>query len=200
MKKIAIYGGTFNPIHLAHVKLADCAVKELGLDELIFVPAFVSPFKQDEKMASPKDRLAMINGILDYNPIFKVSDFELSKESVSYTIDTLNFMTSKLGFKPYFIAGFDSFLTMDKWYKGSEILSNYEIITAKRPGSCGTESDKIINGFIKEYSAKINILSMPELDISSRDIRNRVKSGDNIKDLVLPSTEEYIHEHNLYRD
>ena len=200
MKKIAIYGGSFNPIHLAHVKLADYAIKELDLDELYFMPAFVSPFKQGKEILSWKDRLAMIETVLDYNPKFKVSDFEIKNEDVSYTIETLDFLSNQIKGKLFYVVGFDALLTMDKWYKGSEILSKYSLISTKRPGFDDADAIKQIETFKKLYNSDIHILNMPEMDISSSDIRNKVKSGESIKDLVLPATEEYIREHNLYKD
>lgn len=200
MKKVAIYGGSFNPIHLAHVKLADYAVNELELDELYFMPAFISPFKQDKKMAESKDRLAMIESVLDYNPKFKLSDYEIDNENVSYTIKTLDYFSKELDAKLYYVVGFDALLTLDTWYKGEEILSKYSLITAKRPDSSEIEALTKINSFIRKYNSEIHILDMPEIDISSSDIRNRIKDGKSIKELVLPATEEYIIEHNLYRD
>ena len=200
MKKVAIYGGSFNPIHLAHVKLADYAVYELELDELYFMPTFVSPFKQDKKMAERKDRLAMIESVLDYNPKFKLSDYEIDNENVSYTIKTLDYFSKELDAKLYYVVGFDALLTLDTWYRGEEILNKYSLITAKRPDSSEIEALTKINSFIRKYNSKIHILDMPEMDISSSDIRNRIKNGKSIKELVLPATEEYIIEHNLYRD
>lgn len=200
MKKVAIYGGSFNPIHLAHVKFADFAVRELNLDELYFMPAFVSPFKQDKKMASGADRLAMVESILDYNQKFKVSDYEIKKKQLSYTIESLDYLSNIIEGKLYYVVGFDALLTMEKWYKGDEILSKFPLITARRPGSDEIESLTKINYFIKNYNSKIKILDMPEIDISSSDIRNKIKAGESIKDLVLPATEEYICEHNLYRN
>lgn len=200
MKKVAIYGGSFNPIHLAHVKLADYAVNELELDELYFMPTFVSPFKQDKKMAERKDRLAMIESVLDYNPKFKLSDYEIDNENVSYTIKTLDYFSKELDAKLYYVVGFDALLTLDTWYRGEEILNKYSLITAKRPDSSEIEALTKINSFIRKYNSEIHILDMPEMDISSSDIRNRIKNGKSIKELVLPATEEYIIEHNLYRD
>lgn len=199
--KYAIYGGSFDPIHRAHVALADAAVEQLGLDELFFMPANVSPFKLDSisKQSSGKDRFAMIEAILHYNSAFRLSDYELVKEGPSYTIETLEYWDNNRAGKFYFVLGFDSAVQIDTWYHGIEILSRFPLITCIRPGTGIEEGIAKINYYKAKYGTEIHILDMPPMDISSTIIRRRISEGTSIGDLVMPETEEYISEHHLYR-
>lgn len=199
-KRIAIYGGTFDPIHLAHITLADYAVKELDLDELYFMPAFVSPFKQDKEVCSGEDRCGMISQALSYNPAFRLSNYELMAETPSYTYNTLTYWKSRIQGKLYFVLGMDSVVQIDTWYHGEDILREIALICDySRPG---TDSDialqKIVE-FRQKYNAEIHVIDMPPMDVSGTEVRNRVKAGLDISDLVLPEVEDYIIEHNLYK-
>lgn len=197
--KYAIYGGTFDPIHLAHIKLAEYAIKELDLDELIFMPAYINPFKQNRITSSPQDRLSMIQKILSYNDKFSVSDFEIHKKDVSYTIDTLeHFENIKKG-KLYFVLGYDTIINLNNWHRGEEILSKYPIITAFRPGISKEKASLIIDSFRKDYSANIYVVDMPPLDVSATHIRELIKENKSLSGQVLPEIEEYILEHQLYK-
>lgn len=199
--KYAIYGGSFDPIHRAHVILADTAVKQLGLNELYFMPANVSPFKLDTigNQTSASDRYAMIEGNLHYNSAFKISDYELKKEGPSYTIETLDYWNKNKEGKLYFILGGDSIVEIDKWYHGADILRKFPLVTNIRPGSDVSEAYGKIDEYRAKYGAEIHMLNMPPMDVSSTDIRNNIAEGISIADLVMPETEEYIIEHNLYK-
>lgn len=199
--KYAIYGGSFDPIHRAHVLLADTAVKQLGLNELYFMPANVSPFKLDTvgNQTSAADRFAMIEGILHYNSAFRISDYELKKEGPSYTIETLDYWNNNKDGNLYFILGLDSIVEIEKWYHGVDILRKYTLVTNVRPGSDISVANDKISEYRAKYGAEIHMLNMPPMDVSSTDIRNNIAEGISIADLVMPETEEYISEHNLYK-
>ena len=197
--KIGLLGGTFDPIHRAHVELANSAIKEAGLDELYFIPAYVSPFKLNVETEDGDDRYKMIEKILHYNPAFRVSDYELSNEGTSYTFNTLEHFDSVLNGDIYFIVGSDSLLQLDTWYRGKEILSKYHLISSRRPGAWSDSAERKVEEYIKLYNARIQILDMPPMNISATEIRQRIAEGKDIKDFVLPEVEEYIIEHNLYR-
>lgn len=199
--RYAIYGGTFDPIHRAHCVLADTAVKQLELDELYFMPANISPFKLDcaGKQTSGNDRYSMIEGILHYNPAFRLSDYELRKKGPSYTFDTLQSWDNNIEGKLFFVLGFDSIVQIDRWYHGSDILRNYRLITGVRPGTDYSDGLDIIRKFREQYKAEIYVLDMPPMDVSSSSIRKKIAEGKSISDMVMPETEEYISEHRLYR-
>lgn len=195
----AIYGGSFDPIHIGHVALADSAVKECGIDKLIFMPAYMSPFKLDQKTTDGRDRCGMIEKILKYNKAFCLSRYELNKGGPSYTIETLRHWSGMLDGKLSFVLGFDSAVQIDTWFEGPEILRNYHLIAARRPDTDTDEGMRIIESFRKEYGADITVLEMEPVDASSTEIRDYIREGRPISELVLPEVEEYIIEHKLYR-
>lgn len=198
-KKYGIYGGSFDPIHIGHVTLADSAVRECGLDKLIFMPAFISPFKQDRKVTDGHDRCGMIEAALKVNSAFCLSRYELNKKGTSYTIETLRHWDNLLDGDMYFVLGFDSAVQVDTWYEGEELLRNFHLITARRPDTDYAEGMRILESFREKYGAAITVLEMPPIDASSTNIRNLVKDGKPITGLVPPGVEEYIIEHQLYK-
>ena len=197
--RYAIYGGSFDPVHIGHVALADCAVKQCGLDELIFMPAHISPFKQDRKVTDGKDRIAMIGTVLGHNPAFSVSDYEIEKGGPSYTVETLRHFSGSVSGILHFVCGFDSLVQLDTWYEGTEILRDYPVITVRRPDTDNRLGMEKISSYRRDYGADIILLDMPPVDASSTVIREKVRRGESISGLVLPETEEYIIEHKLYR-
>lgn len=199
IRKLAIYGGSFDPIHVGHVALAEAAVNELGLDRLVFMPAYVSPFKMDAKASDGRDRCAMIESVLPLNNAFSLSEYELKKGGeASYTIETLRYFEQITDARLYFVLGFDSVIYLDKWYKGEEILRDFSLITGRRPDTDDSEGMRIIEGFRERYGADIHVLDMEPVDAASSDIRERVKNGETITGLVTSGVEEYIKEHRLY--
>ncbi len=199
IRKYAIYGGSFDPIHVGHIALADAAVREIGLDKLIFMPAYVSPFKMDSKTSDGKDRCGMIETVLPLNEAFCLSEYEIRKGGeASYTIETLRYFDSITDDELFFVLGFDSILSLDKWYKGEEILRTYPIITGRRPDTDDSEGLRIIEGFRNRYGAEIHVLDMEPVDAASSEIREMVKTGESITGLVTPDVEKYIYEHGLY--
>ncbi len=198
-KKYGIYGGSFDPIHIGHVALAESAVKECGLDKLIFMPAYISPFKQDRHVTAGTDRCGMIETVLSMNGAFCLSRYELNKKGTSYTVETLRHWKNLLDGELCFILGFDSVVQIDKWYEGKEILSDYHLITARRPDTDDSEGFKIIDSFREKYGARITVMDMLPVDASSTEIRDLIRAGRSFTGLVPPGVEEYIIEHKLYR-
>lgn len=198
-RRYAIYGGSFDPVHTGHLAVAESAVRECGLEKLIFMPAYISPFKQDRKVTPGEHRCGMLRAVLKYNPAFRLSTYELQRKGPSYTIETLRHWDSMLSGRLSFILGFDSVIQVDTWYMGEEILRNYPLITARRPDTEDQEGLEKIECFRKKYGADITVLEMPPVDASSTEIRARVSRGEPVAGLVPPEVEEYILEHKLYR-
>ncbi len=198
-KRYGIYGGSFDPIHIGHVALAENAVRECGLDKLIFMPAYISPFKQDRHVTDGRDRCRMIETVLKTNSAFCLSRYELNKQGTSYTIKTLRHWEKLLDGELFFILGFDSAVQIDTWFEGEEILKNYHLVTARRPDTDYAEGLKKIESFRGKYGADITVLNMIPVDASSTEIRNLIKEGKPLTGLVPPEVEEYIIEHKLYR-
>ncbi len=199
MRKYAIYGGSFDPIHAGHVAMADHAVSECGIDKLIFMPAHISPFKQDRQVTDGRDRCGMIESILGHNKAFCLSRYEISKDGPSYTVETLRHWKSILDGPLYFLLGFDSVVQLDTWFMGPEIISSYPLITARRPGTYDADGMARIEEFRSKYGADITVMEMPPVDASSTEIRERVKAGKPITGLVMPQVEDYIISKGLYR-
>lgn len=198
-RRYAIYGGSFDPIHSGHAALAECAVRECGLDKLIFMPAYTSPFKQDKHVTDGRDRCGMIEAVLKMNKAFCLSRYEVTKAGPSYTVETLRYWKRLLGGELSFVLGFDSVVQLDKWYMGEEILRDYPLITARRPDTDDSEGFEIIESFRRRFGSRINVLSMEPVDASSTEIREMVKAGLSPGGMLPPGVEEYIIEHDLYR-
>jgi nicotinate-nucleotide adenylyltransferase len=189
MKKIGIYGGTFDPIHLGHLITAR-SVKEIrNLSEIIFIPANTSPLKQEIKSAPPIHRLEMTKlAVKNYND-FNVSDFEIKNKGISYTIDTIKHFKNKYE-NIELIIGYDNFLVFDKWYQWEEIIDLVNIIVLKR-------------FYEKPITPKINtekfiFVDSPTIQISSTHIRERSAENLPIDFEVTPEVLKYIKENNLY--
>ena len=197
--KYAVYGGTFDPIHNAHIALAEYALNELQLDTIYFMPAYVNPFKQDKSVTDGRIRCEMIESVRQINPAFKLSSYEIDREGPSYTYDTLDHFSETIDGELYFILGFDSLVELDHWYRGTDILRNVNLITAMRPGTESEDGIKKIHNYIEKYDSVVHILDMPPMDISATTIRDRVHANESISDLVPACVEEYIREHNLYK-
>lgn len=194
----AIYGGTFDPIHIGHIALAGHAVNQCGIDKLIFMPAFVSPFKQDRRVTPGCDRAAMIESVLHYNKAFCLSRYELSKEGPSYTYETVMHWKSLLNGKLSFILGFDSVIEIDQWYRGEDLLREISLITARRPDADDNSGFEKIRYYKEKFGTETTILEMEPVDASSTEIRMNRHNGRSISGMVAPEVEKYIIEHDLY--
>jgi nicotinate-nucleotide adenylyltransferase len=192
-KKIGILGGTFDPIHMGHLVLAEQVKERLKLDGIIFIPCFKSPHKTRQKLSPAKDRLHMTRLALQDNPYFSVSDIELKRRGVSYTIDTLREL-KKLhpGSEVYFLTGSDVVNELNTWRDPEKIYRLVRMVIAVRPGFDQIDSE---NRFVK----KSIVVKITGLDISSTELRNRVKRGKSIKYLVPLKVEQYIRKKSLYR-
>ena len=180
--KIAIYGGTFNPIHKGHIKIAKYCIKELDLDKLFFVPNYKSPFKKNEENLNPQDRLNMINIVLEKNMF--VSDFEIKRKGVSYTIDTVKYFKNKFpNDEIYLIIGSDNLNKIHKWKNIEQISKLTKIIIFKRE-----------NNIRKDILKKINAISMnnPIFDYSSSNFKKG--QFNNVDERVM----KYISSNYLY--
>jgi nicotinate-nucleotide adenylyltransferase len=201
MKKIGILGGTFDPVHYGHIALAEDAVREAGLHEVVMIPARIQPFKQDREYASGEDRFNMLALAAGKDDHITVSKYELQQESISYTYLTLRHMQEFYGkdTRLYFITGTDSFLKIDTWMNAEELLNNYSYIIGTRPGYRQDEYQEALRRITSAYGTEVISMNKTELDISATQIRQMVAEGKPINDLVPPEVERYIREHGLYR-
>lgn len=200
MRKVGIMGGSFDPIHLGHLVIANEALNIYKLDEIIFVPTGNPPHKKGLK-ADSFHRLIMVNMAVLSNERFRVSDFEINKAEKSYTLNTLrefHKLYPKADF--YFITGTDAVVDLPNWHKPEEILNICTFIAVSRPGISLDEVRRKIYEIQRDFGGRIDLLEVPMLQISSTDIRERFRMGISAKYLLPDSVEQYIIKNKLYRE
>lgn len=201
LKKYGIMGGTFDPIHYGHLVIANEVLSLFDLDKIIFIPTGTPPHKVVAGLTSSYHRYMMTQFATMTNSDFDVSDIEATKSTVSYTIDTIRELTSgNLEDKFYFITGTDAVLELPTWKNTAEILSLCTFIAVNRPGYVVEGLDKKINAITEKYGGKIFITKVPQLHISSTDIRNRIFSDRPVKYLLPETVEQYILKNGLYKE
>lgn len=192
MSKIGIFGGTFDPIHNGHLITAQ-SVKEIrNLEKIIFIPAFISPHKQDADPSRAKHRLNMLELAIKDIPFFESSDFEIKQHTISYTIDTLR------EFKKYYdeidlIIGYDNIFQFHTWKEPDEIFKLANVVVLKRKSSHPID-------YIDKYVESAHFVETRGIEISATDIRNRVGNGMPIYYLVPEKVLDYIFKNNLYKE
>lgn len=201
MGAIGVLGGSFDPIHLGHRSLGCAAVREVALDKLIVMPTHIQPFKQHKKVAQDKHRLAMVTLAFDGCKQVEICDYEIKKGDVSYSYETMRHLKSIYpNDELFFIMGADSFINVDKWYKGEELLSEFGFIVSSRPGYPEKELEAKIRFYKEDYGTKIIRLRAKMPDISSTEIRESAIAEEPINHLVPIKVDNYITKHRLYDD
>lgn len=198
--RTGVLGGTFDPVHLAHVALAKAAIEEAHLDRLIIMPARIQPFKFGKKIAEDHHRKAMAELAFEGNEKIEVSDYELAQPGISYTINTLEHLKEIYPDNElFFICGTDSFLEMEKWRMGEDIIKDFSLAVSVRPGYRQEELCRKISEYERKYAAHIIRINAQMPPISSTAVRERLRQGKAIADLVPKEVERYIIENGLYR-
>ena len=215
-QRIGILGGTFNPIHIGHLAAAEEVRDRLRLDQVLFIPAFIPPHK-DEELLTAVQRLEMVRLGIAGNPNFRVSDIEVRRGGRSFTIDTIGELrSSRPGAELYFITGLDSFLDIRTWKDWEQLLSLCAFVVLSREGFRFSDLARmpLLAGAEKELAAldagmmdRASLTSggcrmfferIPAYEISSTDIRSRVRQGRTVKYLLPEPVERYIIENKLY--
>lgn len=195
MRKIGIMGGTFDPIHVGHLMIAEAVWDEYKLEKVLFIPSANPPHKHDV-LTSAKHRFNMTLLATCSNPHFEVSSIEMDRTGPSYTIDTIKTLKKIYGDDTdfYFIIGADCIHELPTWHKIDELLKICKFIVTKRP------SYKLDLSIIaKEFGDyNIQLLETPELEISSTDIRQRIKKGYSIQYITTEQVQQYIRKEELY--
>lgn len=197
---IGLFGGTYDPVHKGHIKIAEEAVKQFNLDELWFIPAKIPPHKISTVIADENERLNMLRlAINETSEQFKICSYELDKESISYSYITLTeFKKLYPEHEFLFIIGEDSLIDFIKW-KHPEIISQMvELLVVPRYNSDYKAIIQLAEKYNKNYGTKVRILDFSPLNISSTEIRRRLADGDDVSDLICESVYEYISCRNLY--
>ncbi len=191
--KIGIFGGSFNPPHKMHVDMVKDLINKQYVDKVILVPTG-SKYKYKNNLLPDQNRVDMLEILVNKNNNLKVSDYEL-KDEVVYTYQTLRYFKELYpNDEIYFICGADNLSYMDKWMNGKEILSNYKILVNKRNGENILE---ILERF-KEYKDNIIIADIEQRDVSSTEIREKIKNGEDVLDLIDKDVYKYIKDNGLY--
>ena len=201
--KTALFGGTFDPVHNGHIAVARSASELIGANKLIFIPAKRSALKADSPFAPDADRLEMIRQAISGIANFEVSDFELQRPAPSFTIDTVRHFRKEFGSDTelYWLIGSDSVSELDRWHKIKELIDQCNIACMYRAGCESPDfsvfADKLGNARVEKLQS--NIIKTPLVDISSTQIRARLKKGLDVSDMLNPRVAEYIKSKGLYR-
>ncbi len=211
-KRVGLFGGTFNPIHLGHLRGAEEIRESLQLEEVIFIPAALPPHKEREGMIDALVRLEMARLAARSNPFFSVSDTELKRKGKSYSIDTIRHFKGVRQASFFFIVGEDAFLEIETWREFKNVFSLCHFVVMTRPGSKNERGpelpgslspffryDPVEGTWVHLSGNRLFLREITSLDISSTRIRGRVARGESIKYLVPAEVEAYIQERNLYR-
>lgn len=202
-RTVGLLGGTFDPIHHAHLIMAEEVRTTLGLAQMVFIPAGEPPHKMSRQVTSAYHRMAMVELAIAANPHFTISRVEVDRSGPSYLVDTLHLLHEQWGPESElsFIIGWDSLEDLPSWYKPREILDQLaHLIAVRRPGYVDdmAYNDKL-EARLPGLHDKLTVVPLPQLDISSTDIRQRVAQGRPIKYQVPEAVEHYIQAHDLYQ-
>jgi nicotinate-nucleotide adenylyltransferase len=191
--RIGVFGGTFDPPHVGHLLLASDAVESLKLDRLIFVPVGTQPFKVDTPpVASGQDRLEMVRLAVADDACYTVDDTEISRKGLSYTVDTLQHLAARFpGSQLFFLLGQDALAGFPQWRNPERILELATLAMLTRSDSPELEG--------RRNAERLVTVSMRQVDVSSTEIRERLRAGKSIKGFVPESVERFIEARGLYR-
>lgn len=190
MPAVGILGGSFDPIHIGHLITAQVLLEKRNLSKIFFVPCFISPHKIKKGDSMPHHRLAMVNLAIEHNAIYELCDFELTRQGISYTVDTIKEIKQTYD-DVELIIGFDNILKFDTWKNPDEIFRLAKVIVMKRPSSVEPDvQDK--------YYKQAVFVDTPLLEISSSDIRERIRNNKTIDFYTPEKVKEYIYKNKLY--
>lgn len=212
-KRIGLFGGTFNPIHMGHLRGAEEIREAFSLEEVVFIPAALPPHKVTEKLMEAHHRLEMVKRAVQKNPYFSTSDVELRRSGKSYSIDTIRYFQERHPNSLFFILGRDAFVEIETWKDFQHLFSLCNFIVMTRPGFQGISSPSSLPGslipafrydpedgvWIHTSGSKLFFKEIVFLDISSTKVRELIEKGGSVKYLVPPEVEAYLQEHSLYR-
>ncbi len=196
---IGVLGGTFDPIHLGHLAVAEEVRTSLGLAEVLFVPAGQPWLKADRSISPAKHRVEMVNLAIAGNPHFKLSTCEVDRPGPSYAVDTIDILQQQLGTeaKLFFLLGSDALSELPQWKEPSRLIQICHLVAFTRPGFALPPLESL-EPAIPGLPQHVTFVEVPQMDISATQIRNRVSRGASIHELVPQAVERYIQEQGLY--
>ncbi|MDP6532851.1 MAG: nicotinate (nicotinamide) nucleotide adenylyltransferase [Candidatus Marinimicrobia bacterium] len=192
--KICLFGGTFDPPHIGHLLIAQTIFESEHFDKLFFIPALNPPHKDSDAITPIEHRVNMLELVIKDNPHFEISDLEVKRGGVSYTIDTIQSLKKENGFGSddlYFLLGSDTLKSFHKWKEPESILDECQVIVAVRPGFRPSDIPAWI-------LSQIRFANLPRIEISATTIRERWRTDKTIRYMVTQPVWEYINKKNLY--
>jgi nicotinate-nucleotide adenylyltransferase len=217
-QRIAIYGGTFDPIHIGHWEVAKAVLNSFAMDRLLFVPAFVPPHKRGQQISSPFHRMAMLILATANEPRMFASPVELEAPERPYTVQTLDRLRVESGdAQLFFVMGADSFRDVTTWREHERLLTEYDVIVAARPGQpddanvAAHLSPELQAGLIdlrggrlpakEDFDAPhVYLTDYVEVDVSATDVREAARQGTSIESLVPPPVAAHVEKYKLYQN
>ena len=199
--KLGIYGGTFSPIHMGHVKAAEAFLEAMALDQLLVIPTAVPPHKAEVAGADTSARLEMVRlAFAGGDARLSVSDYEIGREGKSYTVYTLEHFAAPET-TLYLLVGTDMFLTLDKWFRAEDIFRLADIVLMRRETDAGMTGmlAETAAGYRARFGARIHEIDEPPLVVSSTELRERLRTGMPTDGLLPGAVADYIAKNKLYR-
>ena len=208
---IGIFGGTFDPVHFGHLRIAEEIREDFSLERIYFVPAYVPPHKTERRIADATERLRMVKSAIRGNRFFHVSDVEIRRGGPSYTLDTLKYFEKKFE-ELYFLIGIDAFEQIDTWHAYPELFYHTNFVVLTRPSGKKRTITQMLPAEVRRHMRKQNAMlcvhnsgkkiymrHVTPIDISSTGIKELLKNGRSIRYLVPASVERFIDQRGLYR-
>lgn len=195
--RAGIFGGTFDPVHIGHIKMAEYAVENFNLDKVIFVPNANPPHKKGKKIEDYRHRYNMLKIAVGKKRDFCVSDYESAQGRYYYSLYTMRHFRELLGDDVFFIIGADSLTTIHEWYEYEKLLAENKFIVFLRKN----DDKDVFEHCEKKYraaGADISVAKMPEVDVSSTDIRKRLLKGQSVSGVLDADVYRYIKDNGLY--
>jgi nicotinate-nucleotide adenylyltransferase len=205
-RRVGLFGGTFDPVHIGHLIVARAAVEHLELERMIWIPSAQPPHKPHGTVTGASERLEMVRLAIAEQAPFELSDCEIRRAGPSYTVQTVREFRANLGeaAELFWLIGADSLQELPSWYQVEQLLPLCRIVTAGRPGWAWDPGvRKLLAGRLGAEAVErlgADILPTPRIEISASQIRQRIGQGLSIRWLVPPAVEQYIQQRGLYRD
>jgi len=201
-RRVVLFGGTFDPIHVGHTTVARAALEQLGGERLIFIPARRSPHKHIAPVASGEHRLAMVRLAIAGDPRLEVSDCELHRPDPSYTLETVQHFRRIHGqdVELCWLIGADAAVDLHRWYRVGELLERCRICVMRRPGTPQPDVSKLeaVVGSQRARALREDVVRTPLIDASSSQVRQGLARGRDVRGLLDPAVLAYIQRHGLY--
>lgn len=197
--RLGILGGTFDPIHIGHLILAEEARYELHLDQVLLAPAADPPHKRQQDKSPAGHRVKMVELAIADNPHLALSRVDLDRPGPHYTLDMVRLLRAQHGpdVELFFLMGLDSLADLPTWHRPLDLMQQCHLVAFSRPDA-NFDWDEL-EAALPGVRSQVMLLPMPELGISSTDLRERARQGRPLRYQVLPAVERYIHDHQLYR-